>query len=177
MIGEMRDKETATIAMEAALTGHFVLSTLHTNDAPSAPTRLIDMEVEPFLISSSIIGVMAQRLMRKICPNCKEEYQEDRHVIERFGLPLPEGAPDKLTLYRGKGCDRCKKTGYKGRTGVHEIMAINDAIRDEILNRSPSHVLRKLALANGMKTLQMDAVAKALLGETTIDEIVRVIYA
>ncbi|HWA83370.1 MAG TPA: GspE/PulE family protein, partial [Fimbriimonadaceae bacterium] len=146
MVGEMRDNETATIAMEAALTGHLVLSTLHTNDAPSAPTRLIDMDVEPFLISSSVIGVLAQRLVRQICTSCKQEYTAPKQELVRCGLPLPDGLPDELTLYRGKGCDKCKHSGYKGRTGVHELMLLNDGIRDEILEKSPSHVLRRLAI-------------------------------
>lgn len=179
MIGEMRDNETATIAMEAALTGHFVLSTLHTNDAPSAPTRLIDMEVEPFLISSSIVGVLAQRLLRQICPNCKTEYTVPAEMFARYGMPVPEEHADKkeLTLYKGAGCDKCKNTGYKGRTGVHELMQITDEIRDEILKRSPSHILRKLAEENNMRPLQYDAAAKVLLGVTTMDEVLRVIYA
>ncbi|HTQ11603.1 MAG TPA: ATPase, T2SS/T4P/T4SS family [Fimbriimonadaceae bacterium] len=177
MVGEMRDQETATIAMEAALTGHLVLSTLHTNDAPSAPTRLIDMDVEPFLISSSVIGVLAQRLVRQICSSCKQEYTAPRQELVRYGLPLPEGLGDDVTLYRGKGCDKCKHTGYRGRTGVHELMLFNDPIRDKILERSPSHILRKLALENGMRTLQMDAVLKVLNGVTSVDEILRVLYA
>lgn len=181
MVGEMRDTETATIAMEAALTGHLVLSTLHTNDAPSAPTRLIDMEVEPFLISSSLICVLAQRLVRVICPNCKEPYHASRESLLRYGFPLPDeiGAETngELTLFKGKGCDKCKGTGYKGRTGVHELMSLTDDIRDKILERSPSHILRNLAVENGMKTLQMDAVAKILSGVTSVDEVLRVIYA
>lgn len=181
MVGEMRDTETATIAMEAALTGHLVLTTLHTNDAPSAPTRLIDMEVEPFLISSSIIGVLAQRLVRQICPNCKESYTASRESLIRYGFPLPEElAADtrgEITLFKGAGCEKCRGTGYKGRTGVHELMALNDAIRDEILNKSPSHIIRRLAIENGMSTLQMDAVIKILMGVTSVDEVLRVIYA
>ncbi len=181
MVGEMRDNETATIAMEAALTGHLVLSTLHTNDAPSAPTRLIDMEVEPFLISSSIVGIMAQRLVRQICANCKESYVGSRESLLRYGFPLPdELAADthgEITLFRGMGCDHCRGSGYRGRTGVHELMAMNDEIRDEILKKSPSHILRRLAIANGMKTLQMDAVQKILMGMTSVDEVLRVIYA
>ena len=181
MVGEMRDAETATIAMEAALTGHFVLSTLHTNDAPSAPTRLIDMEVEPFLISSSIVGVLAQRLVRQICPNCKEKYTTSRESLLRYGFPLPDelagSTHGELTLFRGNGCDKCNGTGYKGRTGVHELMAITDEIRDEILHKSPSHILRRLAEQSGMKSLQHDAVAKILLGTTTVDEVLRVLYA
>ncbi len=181
MVGEMRDNETATIAMEAALTGHLVLSTLHTNDAPSAPMRLIDMDVEPFLISSSIVCVMAQRLVRQICPACKETYHASRESLLRYGFPLPDeiGAEThgELTLFRGKGCEKCNNTGYKGRTGVHEVMELNDEIRDKILERVPSHVIRNLAISNGMRTLQMDAVQKILNGVTSVDEVLRVIYA
>ena len=181
MVGEMRDTETATIAMEAALTGHLVLSTLHTNDAPSAPTRLIDMEVEPFLISSSIICVLAQRLVRQICASCKEAYTASRESLLRYGFPIPEelGADTggELTLFRGAGCDKCKGTGYKGRTGVHELMVMTDELRDLVLHKSPSHILRNLAIQQGMRTLQMDAVQKILMGVTSVDEVLRVIYA
>lgn len=181
MVGEMRDKETATIAMEAALTGHLVLSTLHTNDAASAPTRLSDMEIEPFLISSSIIGVLAQRLVRTICPNCKESYTATRESFGKFGLPIPEDVTHdsngEITLFRGKGCEKCKGTGYKGRTGVHELMVMSDEIRDEILKRSPTHITKRLAMANGMRTLQMDAAQKIIMGVTTTDEALRVLYA
>ena len=181
MVGEMRDTETATIAMEAALTGHLVLSTLHTNDAPSAATRLIDMSVEPFLISSSIIGVLAQRLVRQICPHCKEAYHGSRESLLRYGFPIPDeiGADThgELTLFRGRGCDRCKNTGYKGRTGIHELMLFTDEIRDKILDKSPSHILRNMAIGAGMRTLQMDSVQKILMGVTSVDEVLRVIYA
>ncbi len=181
MVGEMRDNETATIAMEAALTGHLVLSTLHTNDAPSAPTRLIDMEVEPFLIASSIVGVLAQRLVRQICPNCKEPYTTQRENLLRYGFPVPEelGAETggEIHLFKGKGCDKCKGSGYKGRTGVHELMMVTDDIRDEILKSQPSHVIRKIASVHGMKSLQEDAFMKILMGVTTVDEVLRVIYA
>ncbi len=181
MVGEMRDRETATIAMEAALTGHLVFSTLHTNDAPSAPTRLIDMDVEPFLISSSIIGVLAQRLVRQVCPNCKEEYSEPVATLERFGLPVgpdvPTDGSGNVTLWKGKGCDICKGSGHKGRTGVHELLVLSDEIRDSILHKSPAHILRNLAMENGMNTLQMDATAKILKGVTSVEEVLRVIYA
>lgn len=181
MVGEMRDTETATIAMEAALTGHLVLSTLHTNDAPSAPSRLIDMEVEPFLISSSIIGVLAQRLVRKICPRCAAEVETTWDELRRSGLPIPrdvEGETDgPLKLMQGQGCDHCKGTGYKGRTGIHELMMMNDEIRDEILKKSPPHIIRKFAEAQQMRSLQEDAVMKVLHGVTTIEEVLRVIYS
>lgn len=181
MVGELRDSETASIAMEAALTGHLVLSTLHTNDAPSSATRLIDMEVEPFLISSSVIGVLAQRLVRSLCPNCKTPMQTTREAIVRQGLPLDEEVGSEtggeLSIFKNVGCDKCKGTGYKGRTGVHEIMMFSDEIRDEVLKRSPSHILRRLAQANGMRSMQQDSVQKIMLGQTTIDEVLRVLYA
>ncbi|MEQ1821883.1 MAG: ATPase, T2SS/T4P/T4SS family [Fimbriimonadaceae bacterium] len=181
MVGEMRDEETATIAMEAALTGHLVLSTLHTNDAPSAPMRLMDMGVEPFLISSSIIGVLAQRLVRQVCPNCKTSYTASRESLVRYGFPIPDeiGAEThgELTLFKGAGCDQCKNSGYKGRTGIHELLDFNDEIRDEIIKKAPGHVLRNIALKSDMRTLQMDAVQKILMGFTTVDEVLRVLYA
>lgn len=181
MVGEMRDRETATTAMEAALTGHLVLTTLHTNDAPSAISRLMDMDVESFLIASSLVGVLAQRLVRIICSSCKETYKTPRETLLRLGLPLPEGlaqdSDGELTLFRGAGCEKCKNTGYKGRTGVHELMVMTDELRDKILEKAPSHILRQLAVAGGMKTLQMDAVSKILMGITSVDEVLRVIYA
>lgn len=181
MVGEMRDPETATIAMEAALTGHMVLSTLHTNDAPGAATRLMEMGVEPFLIASSLNGVLAQRLVRQICPNCRESYVTAREMLLRFGLPLPDEVGSEtageITLFRGRGCDKCKNTGYKGRTGVHELMIITDELRDLMLSKSPSHVLRGQAVKDGMKTMHIDATAKILMGITTVDEVLRVIYA
>ena len=181
MVGEMRDNETATIAMEAALTGHLVFSTLHTNDACSAPTRLIDMEVEPFLISSSIVGVLAQRLVRQNCPNCKAKEDVKVDELIRVGLPVPEGLGSDtggiVQVWRGKGCDTCKGTGFKGRSGVHELLFMTDEIRDEILHRNPAHIIRNLAVKAGMRTLQMDATEKILMGQTTVEEVVRVIYA
>lgn len=181
MVGEMRDEETATIAMEAAMTGHLVFSTLHTNDAASSPGRLMDMGVEPFLISSSIIGILAQRLVRVLCPNCREQYTATRESLLRYGLPLPEGVGadtgGEISLYRPVGCERCSKTGYKGRSGIHELLTVNDDIRTAILNKVPSHELMKMAIENGMKTLQEDAVQKILMGTTSVDEVVRVIYS
>jgi type IV pilus assembly protein PilB len=181
MVGEMRDAETARIAMEAALTGHFVLSTLHTNDAPSAATRLMDMGVEPFLISSAVLGVLAQRLIRQICPKCKASYQAPREIFLRSGFPLPEEIAaetgGEVTLFKGEGCDFCKGTGYKGRTGVHELLTMTDQLRDLILGGSAGHSLRHLAIEQGMRTLQFDAAQKVLMGVTTLDEAIRVLYA
>ncbi|MEI6915380.1 MAG: GspE/PulE family protein [Armatimonadota bacterium] len=175
MVGEIRDQETALIAMEAALTGHFVLSTLHTNDAPGSITRLIDMGVEPFLIASALIGVNAQRLLRTICPKCKEAYHPPADAIKRLGMQLKEG--DDVTFYRGKGCAHCKGIGYKGRIGIYELMPITDQIRDLILARASSYAVKELAVEQGMKTLKDDAMEKILLGMTTLEESLRVIYS
>lgn len=175
MIGEIRDAETALIATEAALTGHLVLSTLHTNDAPGAMTRMVEMGIEPFLIASSVIGVVAQRLVRVICPKCKEQYTPPRDAVGRLGIELESDA--KVTFYRGRGCDYCRGSGYKGRIGVYELMLMNDRLRDLVLQKSSSHVLREAAIDAGMKTLKDDAVAKILLGQTTLEECLRVIYA
>lgn len=181
MVGEMRDEETATIAMEAAMTGHLVFSTLHTNDAPSAPSRLMDMGVEPFLIASSIVGILAQRLVRVLCPNCKEEYTTSRESLLRYGFPVPDelGADTngEITLFRPKGCDKCKGTGYKGRSGVHELLVMDDQMRNAILHKAPAHEIRGLAQNAGMRSLQYDALQKILMGSTSVDEVVRVIYS
>lgn len=179
MVGEMRDAETATIAMEAAMTGHLVFSTLHTNDAPSAPGRLMDMGVEPFLIASSIVGVLAQRLVRSLCPNCKEQSVTTREALLRYGFPVTDAmsASGDIVIFNPKGCDKCKTSGYKGRSGVHELMVFTDDMRDRVLNKCPAHELRKMAVANGMRSLQDDALAKILLGSTSVDEVIRVIYS
>ncbi|MGQ9455207.1 MAG: type II secretion system ATPase GspE [Armatimonadota bacterium] len=175
MVGEIRDAETATIATEAALTGHLVLSTLHTNDAPGALTRLIDMGIEPFLIASSVIGVMAQRLVRVICPKCREQYQPPREALKRLGIELEDDT--RITFCRGRGCDNCRGNGYKGRIGVYELMTMNDQIRDLVLRKSSAHLIKEAAIEGGMKTLRDDAIAKILLGQTTLEECLRVIYA
>lgn len=175
MVGEIRDAETATIATEAALTGHLVLSTLHTNDAPGAMTRMVDMGIEPFLIASSVIGVIAQRLVRVVCPKCKEQYTPPRDAVGRLGIEID--GDTKVTFYRGRGCDHCRGSGYKGRLGVYELMLITDRVRDLVLQKSSAHVIREAAIDGGMKTLKDDAVAKILLGQTTLEECLRVIYA
>jgi len=175
MVGEIRDAETAMIATEAALTGHLVLSTLHTNDAPGALTRMVDMGIEPFLIASSVIGVMAQRLVRTVCPKCKEQYQPPRDAVKRLGIELESDT--QVTFYRGRGCDHCRGSGYKGRLGVYELMFMTDRIRDLVLQKTSSHMIREAAIECGMKTLKDDAIAKILLGQTTLEECLRVIYA
>ncbi len=174
MVGEIRDHETALIAMEAALTGHLVLSTLHTNDAPGAITRLIDMGIEPFLIASAVIGVLAQRLLRTICPKCKESYTPPADAIKRLGMKLDPNS--KITFYRGRGCPNCKNCGYKGRIGIYELMAITDQIRDLILARASAYAIKEAAVEQGMKTLRDDAMEKILRGHTTLEAALRVIY-
>ncbi len=174
MVGEIRDLETAEIAVQAALTGHLVLSTVHTNDAPSTATRLADMGVEPFLISASMVGALAQRLARRICANCKEEDKPPREILLRFGHD-PNLHPE-ATFYKGRGCDRCRQTGFKGRLGVYELMRLNDELNDMIVRRAPPSELKEAARANGMHTLQEDGFRKALDGMTTVEEVMRVVF-
>ncbi|MFH0772071.1 MAG: type II secretion system ATPase GspE [Candidatus Omnitrophota bacterium] len=170
MVGEIRDLDTAEIAIQAALTGHLVFSTLHTNDAPGAITRLIDMGIEPFLISSSITGILAQRLVRVICGNCKENYAPSEDVLKDLGLAETKG----VVFYKGKGCDECKYTGYKGRVGIFELMVPNDELRALIVAKASSGEIRKVALKNGMKTMQEDGLERVKLGITTLEEVLRV---
>jgi len=174
MVGEIRDLETAEIAVQAALTGHLVLSTIHTNDAPSTATRLGDMGVEPFLISASLVGALAQRLSRKICSACKEEYTPSREILLRFGFD-PALHPD-AKFYKGRGCDKCRQTGYKGRMGIYELMQINEEISEMIVRRAPLSELKEAARANGMVTLQEDGFRKCLDGFTTVEEVMRVVF-
>jgi general secretion pathway protein E/type IV pilus assembly protein PilB len=167
MIGEIRDLETASAAIQAALTGHLVLSTLHTNDAASAPMRLIDMGVEPFLISSTMIGSMAQRLVRRICSKCKTDYEPDRAHLPR-DLEL---APD-AKLWRGAGCPNCRNTGYRGRSGLYELMEMSDAISEKIIERAPSYQIVNVAKQGGLRLLREDGWDKVRRGITTPDEVV-----
>jgi type IV pilus assembly protein PilB len=177
MVGEVRDLETAEIAFEASLTGHLVLSTLHTNDAASAVTRLVDMGAEPFLISATVIGVLAQRLGRRICPECREEYTVKAAELRRFGFKPPSGDDnEEVTLARGRGCDRCRHTGYKGRIGIFEMMVVNDEIAELIVRRAPLADVREAAKANGMLLLREDGLRKVLAGVTTPDEVLRVVF-
>jgi type II secretory ATPase GspE/PulE/Tfp pilus assembly ATPase PilB-like protein len=175
MLGEIRDEETGTIAVEAALTGHLVLSTLHTNDAPGSIARLLDMGIEPFLISSAVCGVIAQRLVRQICPKCKISYQPPMDAVRRLGLSTE--TTQGVKFYRGKGCEHCRGTGYKGRTGIYELMTVNDEIRDLALQRASGHQVKEAAIRNGMITLKSDATEKVLLGVTTLEETLRVVYS
>jgi type IV pilus assembly protein PilB len=170
MVGEIRDNETADIAVKAALTGHQVLSTLHTNDAAGAITRLDDMGIEPFLISSSVIMACAQRLVRRICSNCREEFVPEPEMIGRLGVEMPEGA----VFYHGGGCDRCKHRGYLGRLALIEALPVSEAIRRLIIKRASSAVVKNQAISEGMRTLRMVGIDKALEGVTTLEEIWRV---
>ncbi|BDU50197.1 type II secretion system ATPase GspE [Haliovirga abyssi] len=170
MVGEIRDKETAEIAIESAMTGHLVFSTLHTNSAAGTITRLIDMGVEPFLISSSIIGIVGQRLVRKICNSCKTEHTAEKEEM----LELNLDATKEYKISSGEGCNSCKKTGYKGRTAIHELLIPNEKIRKLIIEKESSGAINKEAIKSGMKTMRDDGVTKILKGITTIEEVIRV---
>ena len=170
LIGEIRDFETADIAIKASLTGQLLFSTLHTNDACGAITRLMDMGVEPFLVASSLVAVAAQRLCRKICENCKEPYEITPAVLKRLNIKTSKDA----TFYHGKGCSKCNNTGYLGRMGTLEVLLIDDAIRDLIIKGKSSDEIKEYAVANGMKTLRENAFKKALSGLTTIEEVLRI---
>ena len=167
MVGEIRDKETADVAIQASLTGHLVFSTLHTNDAVSALTRLLDMKIETFLLSTSIVAVLAQRLVRAICLKCKEEYIPSEAVLK--GLKLAE----KIKFYKGKGCRRCKDTGFAGRIGIFELLLIDEQIRNMIIEKASAGEIKKKAIASGMKTLYEDGMDKVKSGITTIEEVLR----
>jgi len=172
LIGEIRDRETAEIAIQSSLTGHLVFSTLHTNDAASAITRLIDMGIEPFLTTSSIIAIIAQRLVRVLCPQCKEIYQPDEESL--FNLGLDKSALESNTFYRKKGCNFCMHTGFRGRTGIFEILVVDDEFKKLVLKTSDANQLNEQALKQGMITLQKDGILKAMKGITTIEEVLRV---
>lgn len=174
LVGEIRDKETADTAIQASLTGHLVFSTLHTNDAPSAITRMVDIGIQPFLVASSVIGIMAQRLVRKVCPKCKVRYEPDASVLKGLGLK-PELAK-KANFMRGKGCSHCNKSGYRGRMGIYELMLMTSQVRELAFKGEPTQVIRKLARKQGMRTLFEDGMIKAIKGVTTIDEVLRITH-
>jgi type IV pilus assembly protein PilB len=174
LIGEIRDRETAQIAVEAALTGHLVLSTLHTNDAPSALTRLVEMGIEPFLVASALDAVVAQRLARKLCDRCKVAYRPTREELKAARFPYDENAP-LPELYRATGCSSCGNTGYKGRLAVHEIMTVSEDIERMVAEKASSEDIGRTAVGQGMKTLREDGMTKVLAGVTSIEEILRVI--
>jgi type II secretion system protein E len=172
MVGEIRDMETAEIAIRASLTGHLVFSTLHTNDAASAFTRLIDMGIEPFLVASSVEAIMAQRLVRTICPHCKTEQKVETNYLRRIGFPAEDISTAKF--WRGVGCEECRQQGYQGRKGIYELLFVNEAIRPMIMNRTPATTIAQHAIDNGMRTLRNDGWNKVKNGETTIEEVLRV---
>jgi type IV pilus assembly protein PilB len=172
MVGEIRDRETAEIAVQAALTGHLVFSTLHTNDASAAFTRLLDMGVEPFLISSSFLGVLAQRLIRRVCEKCKEVYTPSPEILKT--MELEDKIGQNLKFSRGKGCRLCSQTGYKGRTGIYELLKVTPKIQELILRKSSSDEIRNTAIKEGMTVLRKGAIEKLLSGITTLEEVLRV---
>jgi len=172
MVGEIRDLETAENAIQAALTGHLVLSTLHTNDAPSSITRLIDLGVQPFLINATVLGIIAQRLVRKVCDHCKEEYHITKDECYVLKIDYEKVKNYKVSL--GRGCEECRGTGYLGRTGIFEVMEINEKIREEIHEKSSPLHIKKIAQSQGMSTLKDNAIRKLLQGITTVDEVLRV---
>jgi general secretion pathway protein E len=173
MIGEIRDVETAEIAIQAALTGHLVLSTLHTNDSFGAVSRLADMGVEPFLVSSSLLGVMAQRLVRRVCPDCRQAYTPAENEIREIGL-TPGVVGDRSFYRPGTGCETCNQKGYRGRTGIHELLLLTDAVRSLVMQRADAATIRRAAVESGMSTLRDDGAEKILAGLTTVEEVVRV---
>jgi len=174
MVGEIRDAETAEIAVRAAMTGHLVLSTLHTNDAAGAVTRLVDMGIEPFLVASSVLATVAQRLVRLICPKCRQAYMLEPDAPEREFIGVGPGSP--VTLYRGIGCDECGYVGYRGRLAIHEVLPMTAALRALITRNAPVDEIEFTALAEGMISLKKDGIQKALDGLTTIEEVIRVTY-
>ena len=169
MVGEIRDLETAELAVRTALTGHLVFSTLHTNDAAGGITRLLDMEIDSFLVSSSVNLIIAQRLVRIICTACKEKFTPEAHLLKQF-----TEKPESITTYHGKGCEACRFTGYKGRSGIFEMLEISDEIREMILQKMPSHQIKQKAVSLGMKTLKQSGWDKIKSGQTTVAEVLRV---
>ncbi|TVM16923.1 type II secretion system protein GspE [Oceanidesulfovibrio indonesiensis] len=175
MVGETRDQETASISLRAALTGHLVFTTLHTNDAPGALPRLVDMGCEPFLVASSVSGILAQRLVRRLCQKCKERFTPDAAMLKSLGVTSANGDhPEAASWCRPVGCPSCFNTGYRGRTGVFELMLVNDEVRSEILRNGSTESIRRAALDQGMTTLRADAVNKAMQGATSVEEVLRV---
>ena len=182
MVGEVRDVETARMAIQSSLTGHLVFSTLHTNDSAGAVSRLLDLGVEPYLVSSSLIAVLAQRLVRKVCGHCRKRVEPSAHELSELGLlnagaGLSDSVQDKAEFFAGAGCDKCFQTGYRGRTGIYELMLINEEIEDLIYRRESAGVIKKSALEAGLQTLRMDGARKVLAGITTVAEVLRVTQA
>lgn len=172
MVGEIRDSETAEIAVQSALTGHMVFSTLHTNDAAGALTRLLDMKIEPFLVSSAITGILAQRLVRKLCPDCRKSYTPSEEITKHFEGILPQSSVQQY--FRSNGCDSCQQIGYRGRTGIYELLLMTDDIRERLMGGADASTIRKAAQKAGMLSLRQDGLKKAMAGETSLEEILRV---
>jgi len=172
MVGEIRDGETAEIAVQSALTGHMVFSTLHTNDAAGALTRLVEMGIEPFLAASSIVGILAQRLVRTICPHCRESYRPAPELLAETGLA--QVLPQDVDLFRGRGCDQCMGIGYRGRTGIYELLTVDEQVRDLLLQNRDAASIKAAAMKRGMRTLRDAGLAMALAGETSLEEVLRV---
>jgi type IV pilus assembly protein PilB len=170
MVGEIRDVETAEIAIESALTGHLVMSTLHTNDAPQAIVRLNEMGIQPYLLTPTLLQIIAQRLVRQVCPKCKKEYIADSELVEELGLSKER----EWKFYKGEGCVYCNNSGYRGRIGIQEVLAIDDDIRKMIINKESATEIKKVAIKKGMFSLRMSAIKKALMGVTTPEEVLRV---
>ena len=172
LVGEMRDQETASMGIQASLTGHLVFSTLHTNDAPTAVTRMVDMGVPGYLVASSVVAILAQRLVRTICKKCGAPHTPEEHLIKDAGLTAEdiEGA----TFRKGKGCNSCQKTGYRGRIGIYEMLIIDSKIRQMIFDDTPTNIVREYAISKGMSTLYKDGLAKVMGGITTFEEVFRV---
>jgi len=175
MVGEVRDIETARMAIQSSLTGHLVFSTLHTNDSAGAVSRLLDLGVEPYLVSSSLIAIIAQRLVRKVCPNCKEHVQPSSHELRELGLG--ESAEHAGNFFVGAGCEKCFQTGYRGRTGIYEMMMIDEETQNLIYKRESAGTIKRFALNTGLQTLRMDGARKVLAGQTTVSEVLRVTQA
>lgn len=171
MVGEIRDRETAEIVVQSALTGHMVFSTLHTNDAAGALTRLVEMDIEPFLAASSIVGILAQRLVRRICPHCREQYHPPAELVAELGEEISE---PNLVFYRGQGCQHCMNIGYWGRTGIYELLSIDDTVRELLLQNRDAASIRNAAIQNGMQPLRSSGLAKVRRGDTSIEEVLRV---
>jgi general secretion pathway protein E len=169
MVGEIRDAETANIAIQSSLTGHLVFSTLHTNDAPGAVSRLLDLGVEPYLVASTVNASLAQRLVRRICPDCREAVEATPAMLEDLAITvddLPDGK-----VFHGRGCDRCMGSGYRGRVGIYELMVVDDIVRSQIMSREPASTIKRDAVERGLRTLRMDGALKVAEGHTTIEEV------
>ena len=171
MVGEIRDSETANMALQAALTGHLVLSTLHTNDAVGALSRMQEMGVEPFLLATAAVGVIAQRLVRKICPKCKEQYVPSQNILGRLGVKKTK---NEVVFYKGVGCNACKGTGYRGRLGIYEILKMDDKIKEMVIANYSADKIKSIAFKQGISSLKHDGILNALKGNTSIEEVMRV---